>query len=107
MRKYRVIVTPEAEADIREALSYLEARSESNAKRWLQGLHRLITTLERSPERCAFAREREYFGEDLRQLVHHSHRIVFQVDPAASCVMVLFVRHASRTTFGESSALET
>jgi len=36
--------------------------------------------LESLPERCAYAREREYLDADLRQLVFKSHRIVFAVE---------------------------
>ena len=60
-----------------------------NAARWLQALYREIDTLERFPERCAFAREREYLDEDLRQLVFKSHRIVFTVQKKDKWVYVL------------------
>ena len=69
MRKYQVIVTPEAQAGIRSAFDYIRKRAPLNAARWLQGLYQQIDTLERCPERCGFARERRYLEEDLRQLV--------------------------------------
>src|SRR5712692_3669480 len=68
-----------------------------NAARWLQGLYDQIDTLQRFPERCALAREREYLEEDLRQLVFKSHRIIFRIDKARRAVYVLHVRHATRT----------
>ena len=72
-----------------------------NAARWLQALYGQIDTLERFPERCGFAREREYLDEDLRQLVFKSHRIVFTVERKEKRVDVLYVRHASRRAVGE------
>lgn len=99
--RYEVIVTPEAQAGIRESFNYIHERAPLNGARWLQGLYRQIDTLERNPERCSFARERAYLEEDLRQLVFKSHRIVFKVDRARSTVYVLYVRHARRRAIGE------
>ena len=102
MKKYRVIVTPEAQAGIRQAFAYIQERAPLNAARWLQGLYKQIDTLERFPERCAFAREREYLEEDLRQLIFKSHRIVFRIGEKQNMVQVLYVRHAKRRAVGES-----
>ena len=99
--KYHVIVTPEAQAEIRESFAYIHERSPLNAARWLQALYGQVDTLERFPERCAFAHEREYLDEDLRQLVFKSHRIVFTVESKEKRVYVLYVRHASRRAVGE------
>jgi plasmid stabilization system protein ParE len=104
--KYQVIVTPEAQAGIRESFQYIHERAPLNAARWLQGLYRQIDTLQRNPERCSFAREREYLEEDLRQLLFRSHRIVFKVEKAREIVYVLHVRHAKRRAIGEPSATE-
>lgn len=101
MKKYEVIVTPEAQAGIRESFLYIHDRSPLNAARWLQGLYDEIDSLERFPERCSYAREREYLEEDLRQLVCKSHRIVFYVDKRKNTVYVLYVRHGKRRAVGE------
>ena len=98
---YDVIVTPEAQAGIRESFNYIYDRAPLNAARWLQSLYRQIDTLERHPERCAFARERAYLEDDVRQLIFKSHRIVFKVDKARRTVYVLYVRHAKRRAIGE------
>ena len=104
--KYQVIVTPEAQAEIRESFTYIHERSPLNAARWLQALYREIDTLERFPERCAFAREREYLDADLRQLVFKSHRIVFAVEKKDKRVYVVYVRHARRRAVGEPAGDE-
>jgi len=99
--KYQVIVTPDAQAAIRESFAYIHERAPLKAARWLQALYREIDTLERFPERCAFARERKYLDADLRQLVFKSHRIVFTVEKREKRVYVVYVRHASRRAVGE------
>ena len=106
MKKYDVVVTPEAQDGIRESFLYIHERSPLNAARWLQGLYTKIDTLERFPERCSYARERQYVleiqaGDDLRQLVFKSHRVVFRVDPRQQKVFVLYVRHGRRRATGE------
>jgi plasmid stabilization system protein ParE len=102
--RYRVVVTPEAQAGIREALFYIHERSPLNAERWLQGLYRRIETLEKHPDRCAFARERPYLKGDLRQLIFKSHRIVFKVENDERTVYVLYVRHGKRLVAGGTGA---
>jgi plasmid stabilization system protein ParE len=104
--KYQVIVTPEAQAGIRESFAYIQERSPLNAARWLQALYREIDTLERFPERCAFAREREYLDNRLRQLVFKSHRIVFAVEKKEKRVYVVYVRHAGRRAVGDPAGDE-
>jgi plasmid stabilization system protein ParE len=99
---YRVIVTPEAEMGIRNSFHYILQRSPLNGARWLQGLYHQIDTLERLPERGAYARERDYVEEDLRQLLFKSHRIVYWVDKAKSIVYILQVRHTKRRTIGDA-----
>jgi len=99
--KYQVVVTSEAQAGIRESFVYIYERSPLNAARWLRELYGKIDTLESFPERCAFAREREYLDDELRQLVFKSHRIVFAIEKKEKRVYVVYVRHASRRAFGE------
>lgn len=101
MKSYKVIVTPEAQASIRESFLYIRARSPLNAERWIRRLYSEIDSLETFPERCAFALEREYLEVDLRQLLSKSHRVVFSVDKASSTVWVHEVRHAKRRALGE------
>ncbi len=72
-----------------------------NGERWLRQLYSQIDTLEQFPERCPRALESEFLGEDLRQLIFKSHRVVFRVDKASSTVHVLHVRHAKRRAAGE------
>ena len=70
--------------------------------KWLRSLYRQIDTLENLPERCAFAREREFLEGDLRQLIFKSHRIVFRIDKTKSLVSVVYFRHTRQLAIGES-----
>lgn len=101
MKKYKVLVTPEAEAGIVSAFEYINERSPENAAKWLRGLYRKIHTLETVPERCSLARENEYFEGMLRQLLFKSHRIIFRVEQAEKIVRVLYVRNGKQRTVGE------
>lgn len=58
MKRYEVVVTPEAELSIRESLQYLLADSPDEAARWLGRLYAKIDTLETFPERRRMGRER-------------------------------------------------
>ena len=69
VKKYEVMVSPEAQAAILTAFRYIHERAPQNAERWLRNLYSCIGTLESFPGRCASARERKYFEEELRQLV--------------------------------------
>ncbi|MEP7355330.1 MAG: type II toxin-antitoxin system RelE/ParE family toxin [Acidobacteriota bacterium] len=101
MKKFEVIVTPQAQSDILSAFGYIHERSPLNATRWIQQLYREIDSLESLPERCGHAREQEYLDAPLRQLLFKSHRIIFSVERTIAAVYVLHVRHAKQRAVGE------
>ena len=101
MKKYEVIVSPEAQAAILTAFRYIHERAPQNAERWLRNLYSCIGTLESFPGRCASARERKYFEEELRQLVFKSHRIIFHLDKKNRTVRVVYLVHVTQRTIGE------
>ena len=100
--KYRVVIQPDAEAEVAEAFAYIHTRSPANAERWLRGLYSVIETLETMPGRCALARESGAFKEEIRQLLYgkrqHKYRILFTVHDNE--VHVLHVRHGARAALG-------
>ena len=57
MKRYEVIIQPDAEKDLREAFKFFQADSPKNAAAWLRGLYEAIESLETMPQRCGFARE--------------------------------------------------
>ena len=95
---YRVIIQPDAEAEITEDFAYIHARSPLNAARWLRGLYATIETLETLPSRCGLARESRSFRTEIRQLLYgrgrHRRRILFTT--RSEEVHVLHVRHGAR-----------
>lgn len=95
--KFRVIIQPEAEAEVAEAFEYIESRSPDNAARWLKGLYASVSTLEQFPTRCGLAPEDRQFKEEIRQLLYgrgrHRYRILFTA--RGSNVHVVHVRHAA------------
>jgi len=102
---YRVIVTTQAQKDIRSEYHYIQKDSPPNAMRWVQDVYDRIATLETMPGRCGAARENAYFDEELKQLIFKSHRLVFWIYEVKKEVYVLFVRHARRQTVGEKDSL--
>ncbi|MFO0911575.1 MAG: type II toxin-antitoxin system RelE/ParE family toxin [Pirellulales bacterium] len=96
MNRFTVQITTEVELSIRDAFYYIQQRSPSNALKWLVGLYQAINTLETMPNRCALIREQDAFDEEVRELLYHSHRIIFTVDEGASEVSVHAFRHSAQ-----------
>ena len=97
MRRYRVIVTPSAQDDIRKAHEWIAAENPDYARIWLGGLREKILGLETLPESHALAPESDAFDRDIRQLLYGRGtpwRIFFAID--VSTVQVLHVRHDRR-----------
>lgn len=60
--KYRVVIHPDAEKELKGAYAWLWAQSPEAAERWRKGLLRKAATLARFPERCPLASEAEKLG---------------------------------------------
>jgi plasmid stabilization system protein ParE len=95
---YRVIVTPDAQTDLKHSAAYIRRDSRSAADRWLKQMRARIRTLSRYPERCPLAPESETFGEPVRELLCGSgnrgtYRVIFVV--IDNIVYVSHVRHGS------------
>jgi plasmid stabilization system protein ParE len=97
-KKYQVIIQPTAQKAIEEAYFWLGNYSPSNARRWLEGLHKEILSLEKSPYRCPLAFENNFFDEEIRQLVYGKERNIYRIlfTIVDDSVQVLFVRHAAQ-----------
>jgi plasmid stabilization system protein ParE len=93
---FRVSMTRRAEADAEDICRWIvEAHHQPlSAARWLDGLEEAIASFGRLPRRCPLAPEAALLGREIRQLVHHRHRILFAID--ADEVLVLHIRHGSR-----------
>ena len=98
--KYRVIITPEAEGDLRRAYRYIRQHGAYAAARaWLAGARKKIKTLAEYPQRARFSPESTSFDEPIRELLYGggnrgTYRILFVV--LDKSVFILHVRHGSR-----------
>jgi plasmid stabilization system protein ParE len=98
---YRVIVTPEAERDLRSAYRYIRKDAPRPAREWIKRARRATKTLAQHPWRCPVAPESETFDEPIRELFFGSgnrgtYRFLFVILDDA--VYVLHVRHGSGQT---------
>ena len=100
--RYTVEMTPNAEKELHNAFGYIHERAPGNAVRWLREIYKAIDSLEEFPNRCAIAPESQYLRDTLRHYIFKSHRIIFFVDEAASVVRILYIRHGSMRSVGQS-----
>jgi plasmid stabilization system protein ParE len=95
---YRVVIQPDAEAEVADGFAYIAARSPESAARWLRGLYKAVDTLELFPTRCGIAPESQHVRDEVRQFLYgrgrHKYRILFTI--RGSEVQVLHVRHSAR-----------
>jgi toxin ParE1/3/4 len=97
MKRYKVVVSPFAADNIRQAHEWLTAENPAYAAKWLIGVREKILGLATLPESHALAPESEAFDCDVRQALYGRGtpwRIFFTVDDAT--VQVLHVRHGNR-----------
>jgi plasmid stabilization system protein ParE len=100
---YRVIMAPEAKADLQAAHRYIRDRAPRAAKEWPRDVRSSIRTLSRFPERCPMAPESIFLQKPIRQLFFGKgsrgiYRILFTVTERS--VNVLHVRHGSMLPLG-------
>jgi plasmid stabilization system protein ParE len=95
---YHVIITPEAETDLRTTYRYIRRHAPHAAREWIRGARRNLKTLARYPGRCPLAPESASFNEPIRELFFGSgnrgtYRFLFVV--LGQSVYILHVRHGS------------
>lgn len=76
---HRVVIQPNAEADLEEIHAYIHREFPLAADAWIDDCLRAILSLERFPRRCPVAPESAYFARTVRQLLSRSHRILYTV----------------------------
>ena len=95
MKKYRVILHPDAELDIESSFKWgCRAWGEENAKLWVRRLRRAIRKqLTLLPLACPIAQESEQLGVSIRHLIIGRYRVLFTV--MGSTVTILHVKGPS------------
>lgn len=97
---YKIVVMPQAEADIAEAFRFLSEVAPEVAVRWYRHIKGEIESLTTMPARCPLAPEAAKLGIELRHLLHGKrpsiYRIVFRIVEEAEEIHILTVRHGAR-----------
>lgn len=91
---YRILYTATARADLASQIAYIAEHSLQAAVRWYDGCLDAIESLRSMAERRPVAPEAEAFDREIRQLLYHSHRILFEI--IGDTVYVLHIRHGAR-----------
>ena len=95
---YRVIITPEAETDLRTAYRYIRSHASHAARDWIRRARQGAKSLAHHPERCPLAPESVSFDEPIRELLfgagnRGTYRFLLVV--LDESVYVVHVRHGS------------
>ena len=100
---YRVELTLLATRDLDYLYQRISAVESPLAVRWVNGLERAISSLERFPRRCPVAIESKKAGRPLRHLLYgakpNTYRILFELDDTRKVVSVITIRHARMGEF--------
>jgi len=99
VKKYHVLLTDKAEADVAAVLAWFRNQSAVAAgAKWFAQLMAAIDKLEVLPERCAKATEGTDLGLDLREILvgkrRGVYRVIFQIE--GRTVHILRVWHGAR-----------
>ena len=96
---YTVRLTLQALAEVDTAFHWLNDRSPEAAARWYDRLMQTIQSLEKNPERYAFAPEAEWYQGGLRQLLYGKRRGVFRIlyEIRGDVVYIVRVRHGAQS----------
>jgi len=92
--KFRVDITPTAEADIADIWDYIAQDNPETATSFILRLEEQIGTLERFPERCPSIPENELLGTAYRHLLHGNYRTIFKI--MGTKVIIMRVLHGTR-----------
>jgi plasmid stabilization system protein ParE len=94
MPAYKIIITPEALANLEAIHEYIAADSPDNAARMIERILDAAHSLEDMPQRHAVIRTRRRLGYEARAVVVGPYRMIYSVDGTA--VYVRTVRHGAR-----------
>ncbi|WAK04256.1 type II toxin-antitoxin system RelE/ParE family toxin [Methylobacter sp. YRD-M1] len=94
MKRYTIIISPEAEQDIEDSYLYIKDDSPQNAMNWYREIYSKIQSLSSFPFRCPLAPENDFFPEEIRHLIIHNYRILYTT--TGDTVYILHARHGSQ-----------
>lgn len=98
---FSVLLSPIAILDISDYAAFIAQQEGSRepAKRWRAELLRLIESLSENPLRFRTVPELADSHPNLRQVVYHSHRVIYEVRVEEQVVNVARVYHMRREQF--------
>lgn len=92
---HKVVITPEAEGDLRSIGDYIVAQhAPQAARRFVQSLRHRISALKTFPAGYGLAPEAQACGVELRELIHGMYRVLYTVE--GTTVTIHAVRHGAR-----------
>jgi plasmid stabilization system protein ParE len=94
MKRFKILVSAPADAEIAVIYHYIREDSPANATKWRDGLLTAAEMLRMFPGRCALAPENGPFEFEIRQLLYGNYRVLFTIQ--AEAVVILHVRHGAR-----------
>ena len=93
---YKITVMPSAVADLDAHTRLIDKDSKAQARKWLREAWDQIFSLVTMPERFPVIHETTEIGSDVREVLHHSHRIIYRVKKSKRTVEILRVWHSPR-----------
>ena len=91
---HKVILTPQAQDDLREIVSFIAQQNPERARSFGNELIDHALTLAEMPERGRMVPEISEPG--IREIVHRPYRIIYEIFPEQNAVYVLRFWHAAR-----------
>jgi plasmid stabilization system protein ParE len=95
--KYEVILSFDARQDIYTTVIYLEQdKPKLTAENWKKRIIEALESLSQMPHRCPGVFEEEDIGGEIRSLLCHPHKIMFEISEKDKRVVVLRIYHERR-----------
>ena len=98
MERYRIIVTPDAAADLIELRSYIAnvLMAPGTALKYIRLIRKEIATLEILPSRIAPVDEEPWYSRGIRHLIVKNFYVYYRIDETAKTVFILNVVYNRR-----------
>ena len=96
MKKYKLIITPDAKADVASILKYLDMFSHSISSRYSTYIYDSINSLSHMPKRCTLVRDEDLREKGYRWMSVRNFTVFFIVDDNAAIVRIERVLYSKR-----------
>ncbi len=93
---YHIELSPRAEEDVEEIVSYIRRDTLDAANRWVLRLFEKLDGMTEFPHACSLAPEDERCQIGVRQAVFGSYRILSSIREKENVIWILSVRRAAR-----------